>query len=547
MKNVSKIISIVLGSLLILMSDISVGQEYLHTNERNIFVVVNDNGIRWRVSPEINPDRYHVFCKNDGSTNRVEFISGIDSTSFTVQNHDTIRFSVILRETDTAYTEVVGVHSLPSQISTQEKLYYLGLIWSESKYNFMNIDQLCFDWDSLYMAYIDVVIQTENDFDYYRALQSFVAQLNDGHTSVNNGGQFARFLDYIPFTIDHLDQRVFVTSIRDDIAGRIEVGAEIISVNGKSVIDFLEDDIFPYISTSTPDHKWAVAMNSFTYGYRGEPLEVTWKNSNGTVKTVVFERNGESTRYNREGENKYQRHGVQRVFKPNLDLTYTTDSIAVLEFNRFHPEKETISAFLQLMPSLQKAKGLIIDIRNNGGGSTGVAHEVIKRIIRQDWFLGLAAETRINDAVYKAMGFGYEEYKPYYENRVYRQEDADTIFIADTIERLDYPIAILIGVNTGSAAEDFLLMLYEIEERPLLIGTPTAGTTGAPLVIPGLPGGGFARICARRCKYPYSLKPFVNEGIQPDIHVFRTVEEILNGEDAALNQAIDILSEKIKM
>jgi len=217
----------------------------------------------------------------------------------------------------------------------------------------------------------------------------------------------------------------------------------------------------------------------------------------------------------------------------------------VLEFSRFFPEQETINSFLELMPKLRTANGLIIDLRNNGGGSTGVAHELIKRIIRQDWFLGLAAETRINDAVYKAMGYGYEDYKHYYQNLAYRQEVHDTIYIADTIKRLDYPIVILIGVNTASAAEDFLIMLYEIEERPLLVGAPTAGSTGAPLVIPGLPGGGFARICARRCKYPYSLKPFVNEGIQPDIRVFRTVEEILNGEDVALNKGISEIRDRI--
>jgi C-terminal processing protease CtpA/Prc len=77
--------------------------------------------------------------------------------------------------------------------------------------------------------------------------------------------------------------------------------------------------------------------------------------------------------------------------------------------------------------------------------------------------------------------------------------------------------------------------------RPVLIGEETAGSTGAPLVIE-LPHEACARLCTLRALYPYSMKPFVNQGILPDIEAKPTVDEYIKGIDVAMLKAIDILN-----
>ena len=104
------------------------------------------------------------------------------------------------------------------------------------------------------------------------------------------------------------------------------------------------------------------------------------------------------------------------------------------------------------------------------------------------------------------------------------------------------PAAILIGRFTFSAAEDFLVNLYEQPGRPVLIGEETGGSTGSPLVVNGLPGGGYARICTRRICYPVSYKRFVNQGVKPDVEVSQTIEDYLQGKDVVLEKAIDELN-----
>jgi C-terminal processing protease CtpA/Prc len=103
----------------------------------------------------------------------------------------------------------------------------------------------------------------------------------------------------------------------------------------------------------------------------------------------------------------------------------------------------------------------------------------------------------------------------------------------------------LIGNRTFSAAEDFLINLYECSNRPILIGEPTGGSTGSPLVIE-ITDDCWARVCTRRVCFPYSKKPFVKEGIQPDILISPTYEDYMNNRDVVLKRAIEYLKTESK-
>ena len=72
------------------------------------------------------------------------------------------------------------------------------------------------------------------------------------------------------------------------------------------------------------------------------------------------------------------------------------------------------------------------------------------------------------------------------------------------------PTVILIGYNTASAAEDFLIYT-ENQKHMIKIGEPTFGSTGQPMPY-DLPDGGSARVCTKKDTYP-SGKEFVGFGI----------------------------------
>jgi carboxyl-terminal processing protease len=104
--------------------------------------------------------------------------------------------------------------------------------------------------------------------------------------------------------------------------------------------------------------------------------------------------------------------------------------------------------------------------------------------------------------------------------------------------RLLVPIVVLHGPGAASAAEDFLVAIDAIP-HVTTVGQPTFGSTGQPFSFP-LPGGSSARICTKRDTYPAG-REFVSIGIQPQVVVQPTVEDVRAGRDPALERAVALL------
>jgi len=525
----------------------SVGYHVLGEHNKKIQYVINNQSPQdWVIDHEENPDRLYVYCEKKNTV--VTFLAGNDKFYFKLNDGDTVQFTFVITvegKKEYAHTEVIGVKSFPNSMSMQEKLYRLGLLWSETKYNFVNMDKISLDWDSLYTAYIPQVMNTKNDYEYYRVLQKFMANLQDGHSEVFTEREwYSTFMDYIPLNIQNFDNRFFITDIRKGInIDSSFVGSEIVEIAGIKTSDYMKDSIFPYISASTSQHLWMQGVYKLQSGIKNTTFKAKVRKRDGRIAQISLLRNGEMTR---TASDEYYGKELSEEDKDYqaVRFKWLPDSIAYLEVRAFYPEEFIIKRIYSLQDSIVKAKKLIIDLRRNGGGSTDVAWFLQSYLTKGDYFLNYAWETRINDAVKRANGNWIDEYADYYKSKAYRKEKADTVFIGDTILRFTMPVAILIGKYTLSATEDFLVNLYEVPDRPVLIGEPTGGSTGSPLLIGKTFDEAFARVCTRRICFPYSGKPFVNEGIQPDIFIQQNIDDYLNNKDVVLEKAVEYLQAK---
>ncbi|HPE57288.1 MAG TPA: S41 family peptidase [Bacteroidales bacterium] len=509
-----------------------------------VFAFNNDNFAQWRIDSKVNPDRYRFFCYED--QNEGWFVTDIDSVSFSLSPGDTLRFRVILKEKDTAYTEVIGIRELPNTISMEDKLFMLSNLWSEIRYNFMNYENLSFDFDSLYTECVQKALLSANDYEYRQILKYFLASLNDGHSDLMTFFSLGSYMGYAPISLKLVNNQVYIVGYRESYGDRLACGDELIAVNGQPVMEYIENNMLPFISGSTQRFKLSEAVNSLTSGLKNENIHLTFRKFDGHEITLELKRNGEATRYDRNGEDLNLYHMCNK--KPPYGLVvldYSEDSIAHLMYNRFSPEEMAIEEFEKLVPELSNAKGIVIDLRNNRGGSTLVGNNLLKYILHDEYFLSMGSEVRTNDGVHRALGVGYEEYKDDFLFRKYRRNLPDTIWIPVETKRFECPLVILCGELTFSAAEDFLITIYEVHNRPPIVGQPTGGSTGSPLLVFDRHGEPFARICARRCLYPYSLKPFINEGIQPDIIVEETIDNLINGKDVTLEKGFELIREEL--
>lgn len=380
--------------ILILIGFNLLGQDYSKTTllsgNQNIKYYIDNKKNAWGIMPEVNPDRLTVYCKN--KTKNIVFKSDMDSVRFNLTGGDTIRFRIKLQKTgEFANTEIVGVNELPNTINLKDKFYYLSLLWSEAKYNFVSMDKITFSWDSLYSSYIEKLPELKNDYEYYRLLQSFYAKLNDGHTQVSSGGQFSAFTDYFSALFVVVNKKVYMVNIRKDAGvDSTWLGAELIKINDIPTHKYLTDSVFPYISASTSKHRFMQAIYRLHADLSVKDFYGTIKKKSGEEMKLHLPRNGEETRHLNIDSWKA---GIEREYD-DVSFKWLKDSIAYIAINRF--TDNIVPKFDSFVPEIKKSKALIIDIRYNGGGGTDVAWHIQSHLSKEDYFLNFAWETRIN-------------------------------------------------------------------------------------------------------------------------------------------------------
>ena len=99
----------------------------------------------------------------------------------------------------------------------------------------------------------------------------------------------------------------------------------------------------------------------------------------------------------------------------------------------------------------------------------------------------------------------------------------------------------MIDEKTASAAELFVIGMQNLTNA-ILIGTPSYGSAGMPLMIP-LPNGGMGQITTQKILYSDGKEFF---GLVPDIIIEPTIEQILSKNDTILNYSISKINELSK-
>jgi C-terminal processing protease CtpA/Prc len=408
-------------------------------------------------------------------------------------------------------------------LTEAEKAAGLSKLWSEAKYNFAYFDHLPgLNWDQLYLEYLPKVQATASTVAYYHVLQQFYAQLHDGHTDVwaDDGPVADSVYGRPPLTAQLVEGRVLVQQVRSDslqCTGLVP-GLEIVQIDELPVTVYADRFVRPYQSGSTVQN---VDVQTYTYnllrGPNNRPVRVAFRDGRGRLFVRTLPRSG---------------YGKLTPFVP-VRLRFLTGNVAYLQVNEFETDAG-FRRFVAAFDSIKATSGLIIDLRQNGGGNSGNGYRILSYLTDHRYRVG-RYQSRIYSAVGRARGEGV------------RLEPVDTAnFRLPAGEQKLYtkPVAILISSQTFSAAEDFC-SAYVGLKRGALIGEPTSGSTGQPLSF-ALPGGLMARVCTKRDAYPDGTE-WNGQGIQPTLVVHPTIAALQKGEDPVLAAALHYLTTPAKV
>lgn len=405
-------------------------------------------------------------------------------------------------------------------LSDAEKVAGLSKMWEIAKYNFAYFDHLPgFDWDKIYLDYLPKVQATPSTLAYFRLLQTFYAQLHDGHTGVwtKNGPLADSVYGGPPLRAHLVEGRVLLRDVRSDSLQRTGLvpGLEIVQLDGQPVIAYADRAVRPYVSGSTTQN---VDVQTYIYGLlrgpKNQPVRLTFRNAKGQEFTRVLPRRG---------------YGKQTPFVP-VRLRFLPGNVAYLQVNEFETDAG-FKRFAAAFDSIKMTSALIIDLRRNGGGSSENGYDILSYLTDKPYRVG-TYQSRIYSAVGRARGEGVR-FEEVYKDNSWSPAGGNKLYTK--------PVAVLISGETFSAAEDFC-SAYVGLKRGILVGEPTGGSTGQPLVF-ALPGGLMARVCTKRDAYPDGTE-WNGIGILPTLPVRPTVAALQAGRDPVLEAALRALGAK---
>lgn len=186
------------------------------------------------------------------------------------------------------------------------------------------------------------------------------------------------------------------------------------------------------------------------------------------------------------------------------------DGTAYLRFNVFAPAlMKPLRTFLR---GLQPGDALVVDLRGNPGGVSDMASGIAGLLIDRELVLG---EMRLRS--------GRMKFVAYPQERAFRG-----------------PVAILIDGQSASTSEILAAGLRD-QGRVRLFGECTAGAA-LPSAFRALPNGDLLQYAIADLRTPNG-RMIEGQGVEPDVSVRRTVEEIAGGRDTVLEAAVSWLTE----
>lgn len=396
-----------------------------------------------------------------------------------------------------------------SNLTNEEKIEGLSKVWYEAKFNFANFDLVPkLNWDSAYRQFIPRCLAATNIVDYYKVLKQFNQLLHDGHSRVLEPlYYFSRNNESLPFVCQYINQQVVLTEIlsTDTPYTKARIGWIIEKIDGIPVQQYISEKISPFLHFSTSQDSTArIYRYELFKGEVNSRVTIHFKDENNKSVVRTFIRRPWAS-----AENIVQFKMLQ-------------NNIGYLQLNNFG-SNSVVKLFDSLFNAISKTKGLIIDIRTNGGGSSNYGYEILGRLTDKPFFTSMniirtyqpTSRAWSNEPI--KINISKSDWKPYKPDPYLK------------------PIVLLTGPSTYSAAEDFTVA-FRSAKRGLIVGSTTGGSTGQPMGY-NLPGGGIGFICSKRDVQPDG-EEFVGRGISPDKVVVSTLAGVRKGKDEVIEAAM---------
>ena len=398
------------------------------------------------------------------------------------------------------------------------------------------------------LAHADAVCaQPRTADEFYVALAGVAASLNDGHVSVGGwpsrtahadagGGEFP-----LRTIVDDDGALVVVDDLSNE--GGIEPGTVVTSIDGHDARDVVASAIGLHGGQNAALRRAFARVFDAIYligGPRsaGQPYEVALLDPSGVArarKLAAVTTKAINERYAAKAA----------PFVPYADRGIIGGA-AVCDYNSCQDGakfREFLTGFFARSKAA-KARGVVVDVRRNGGGNSNVNNELFAFVTGRPYRQYGGSRTRVSERLKRE--YGREKYVEVYGLEAWGRKDGDLVVSAgdplrpprDEPGRFDGPAYLLIGTRTFSSA-----MACAAAAKAYRLMTLAGVETGEPVYSTGeiyelaLPRTGFRVTLTTKVWLPPESLP-ANTGVQPDIVVPTTRADRRAGRDPVLEAVL---------
>jgi C-terminal processing protease CtpA/Prc len=387
------------------------------------------------------------------------------------------------------------------------------------------------DWDALAAEFrprFEEAEANQDDAAYYRAFFDFTLAIPDGHTGSNA-------LDYIfdefltatggglGMAIRDLDDgRVVVNFVLPDgpaAQAGINLRTEILTVNGQPVADYVSS-VVPWSGPFSSPH--AERLQKLRYAFRspvGTSFEIVYLNAGAaepTSATLTTIEERDSLRFSSDFK------GLTGFELP-LDFKILDSGYGYIKIYSFNDDNLlTLMLWQRAIRAFNDAgvPGLVLDMRQNGGGSPDIGNVMLGYFFDQETYTGTSA-------------FYYEDVDRFEVDPLYAQN----ILPADERDRYHGQIVAIVGPGCASMCEFFAYTLTLLDNTAVVGHYPSAGL-GAGIETFAMPGDIYAQYSQARSLGADNEIHIEGTGVIPDLRVPVDEETLFADGDVLLDAAV---------
>lgn len=386
------------------------------------------------------------------------------------------------------------------------------------------------DWDAKIEEFRPRFVEAEETDDamaYRKALSDFAWSIPDGHISgpfIVEDFQFETS-GGLGIAVRELDDgRTIVNYVLEDSPAAeagMELGTQIIAINGQPIADAISESVAWSAPFSTDHFRRLQQMRYVTRFVAEEEVEVTFQNPGGEEETVTMTAIPERESFTFSSFNVGLTGFELPVEYRLLDEGYGYVKIYSFADN----DLLSIQLWERMIRTLNQNQvpGLIIDMRQNGGGSGFLADQMAAYFFDEPLELGNA-------------GYYNKEIGEFY----FDERGIDRYYLPADDLRYHGEVAVLIGPNCNSACEFFSYDMT-IEDRASIVGQyPTAGLGGS-IEDFMMPENERFRFTVGRAVDMNGDIHIEGKGVPPTVEVPVDEETLFTDGDPILDAAIDHL------